>query len=418
MKLLINICGHDGIESIYAGVGTIVKRYIKSTQIVLNKRKVDYDINLFTPKYNKNSFGYDEKIKKYHQSLENVNLYEIENGSNGNINYGTIDNWSKLCKNTAKIINEIDINCYDQIITIANDTPFAGLLKKLKSSIKHKKVWIPHSTVKIHEVDSAVEDKGNAYNERLLWEEDCINFINEDYNSYLGSTGRYIEKHLFDEYNLKKSKSIFIPNGEIIEEERIYDESIECKKLFNDLKDKTGLIISFGRAEEYKNLDCAVYLGDLLDLTSVIITKPYYKDQPILKKYESLKNNHDFYLYYDVPFEFPHYIINHFNKPMIVLIPSKKEIVGLIINEIRKMNKSNVLIVANDIGGLSEQINDGEDGVLVNLENISESAHKIKKYFNEKDIKRINDNSQKTLNTKYNFQKNMDIFYSKLIDKE
>lgn len=35
MKLLINFCAHDGIISHYAGVGTIVRRYIESINYLL-----------------------------------------------------------------------------------------------------------------------------------------------------------------------------------------------------------------------------------------------------------------------------------------------------------------------------------------------------------------------------------------------
>ena len=40
MKLLINLCGHDGIISHYAGVGTIVKRYIEVIRKILDDKKL------------------------------------------------------------------------------------------------------------------------------------------------------------------------------------------------------------------------------------------------------------------------------------------------------------------------------------------------------------------------------------------
>ena len=69
MKLLINLCAHDGIISHYTGVGTIVKRYIKMFQIILEKRMYEYEINLFTPEYNSNSFGYSDYTYKTHKNM-------------------------------------------------------------------------------------------------------------------------------------------------------------------------------------------------------------------------------------------------------------------------------------------------------------------------------------------------------------
>ena len=154
MKLLINICAHDGIVSHYTGVGTIVKRYIEAFSNVLAKTKIEYTMNLFTPEYWKTSFGYSETTEKIHISMEKTKIFMISNGTNGKANYGTVKEWKELSQNTAQSINSlIDESDYDFIITIANDTPYAGLLELLNDSENHKKVWIPHSTVKIHRVD-------------------------------------------------------------------------------------------------------------------------------------------------------------------------------------------------------------------------------------------------------------------------
>lgn len=79
------------------------------------------------------------------------------------------------------------------------------------------------------------------------------------------------------------------------------------------------------------------------------------------------------------------------------------------------MNKNNILLVANNIDGLNEQIEDTKDGILVNMDNLEESALKIKEYFNSKDIIRINNNSLVTLKNKYDFEKICNKFLKELI---
>jgi len=98
-----------------------------------------------------------------------------------------------------------------------------------------------------------------------------------------------------------------------------------------------------------------------------------------------------------------------------MLIPSEKEIFGLIINEIRRFNKDNVLIVANKRGGLVEQITDSIDGILVDLNNIEESAKKISKFFNKIDMEKININAQRRLKKDYNLTINFDKFLKKVL---
>lgn len=405
MKLLINLCAHDGIISHYTGVGTIVKRYIKTFQMILEKRGYDYVINLYTPEYNSNSFGYSAYTHNVHKQMKNVNIFQISNGSNGTVNYGTISDWKLLSENTAKAINSLCISDYDVVLTISNDTPFAGLNELLDFSDKNYKIWIPHSTGKIHRVNSAIKDGKDDLQARIEWENQAVNYINQDDNSYLGGTGRYISMHMINKYSLKENKLIDIINGEILSQQTIYQETEEMERLFKDIENEDSIIMAFGRAEEYKNIDAAMFLGNIIGVKPVVIAQSYYKGQPIIKKYEDIAKATNSKLYVDVPFDFPFYILNHYNKNMILLIPSKKEIFGLIVNQVRKLNKNNILIVANDIGGLHEQINDEKDGVLVNLENLNESAKKISRNFNTKNIQNFNKMSQRKLQETYNFEK-------------
>lgn len=406
MKLLINLCAHDGIISHYTGVGTIVDRYIKTFNYILSKMEdVEYKLNLITPEYNKDSSGYSNIYEKNHRQIKNSKIIQIPNGSNGKVNYGTITDWKNLCENTKKYIDSIDFNDYDLILTICNDTPFACLNNILKDASNHYKIWIPHSTGKIHKVDSAIKDSEKMLGLRIEWEDNAINYINKDNNSYLAGTSQYISRHLIEEYNLDKNKLIPFINGELLSQNTFYEETEEMEKLFTEIENEENIIFSFGRAEEYKNLDTCMYLGHKLNIKPVVIAQPYFDGQPIIEDYKCIAEQTNTKLFVNVPFDFPFYILNHFKNNIIMLIPSKKEIFGLIINQVRRLNKNNILIVANDIGGLHEQINDSNDGLLVNLDNIDESANKIQKYFNKDHLIIFNEKSQQKLNDSYNFEK-------------
>ena len=82
---------------------------------------------------------------------------------------------------------------------------------------------------------------------------------------------------------------------------------------------------------------------------------------------------------------------------------------------IRNLKRDNILIVANNIGGLKEQIKSGVDGILVDLNNLEEAKNTILKYFNNGDIKRICDNGYKVLTTKYDFYKIANKFIDNMI---
>lgn len=410
MKLLINICAHDGIISHYSGVGTMVDRYILESINFCTKNNYDYEINLFTPQYNTKSFGFSADFSRQRECSCNINVVQVSNGSNAKVNFGTIDNWKVLCVNTSEIINMLKYDEFDKVITICNDTPYAGLIELLNCNSNHIKVWIPHSTIKIHKVDSAIQNSENFYQQRLDWEQNCINYINSHQNTFVGCVSGYLRKHLICEYSLIDSKAINIINGEDLSQTPKETFSKLCIDLFAPLQKYDCLIMSFGRAEEYKNLEAAFYLGKELNIMSIVLAQSYYKGQPIMEYYKDISKTLGEIFFDDPPFDFAKYIISNYKGVLIVLVPSKAEIFGLIINEVRKYNKDNVLIVANNVGGLVEQIQDGVDGVLVDLNDIKSSSQKILKYLNTNKITAINKQSQVTLKNRYDFKKIFDSF--------
>ena len=85
------------------------------------------------------------------------------------------------------------------------------------------------------------------------------------------------------------------------------------------------------------------------------------------------------------------------------------------INEIRKLNKENILLVSNNIEALKEQIDDGINGILIDIDNIENSASRILKYFNDDDMKIMAHNSYQKLNNCFDFEKTMSKFLKKLL---
>lgn len=413
MKLLINLCAHDGIISHYAGVGTIVRRYVEVIRKIMSDKNIDYHLNLFTLEFKKNSMGYNKDLWNYHASLDNTSLYILSNGTDGETSFGNIENWTLASKNVANEINKINFNNYDYVLNLCNDTPFAYLVTLIKNNKNSITAWIPHSTGKIYDEDMSLSDDKLTINERVKMEQDVIDYINNHHNTFAISTGIYIRNHLINSYGL--INNIDLINGELLFRNNIYNENNRIYEIFKEVNKYDSIILSLGRAERYKNLDKTMLLGSKLGIKPIVITQQYFEEQPIVKEYKELALKTNSLLYVDEPFFLPQYIVKNYNKPMILLVPSEREIFGLIINEMRRFNKNNVLIVANDRGGLHEQISDGIDGILVDLDNIDSSANKIKKFFDIETIKNMNIESQKKLKNNYDLEKNFDIFFKKVL---
>ena len=120
-------------------------------------------------------------------------------------------------------------------------------------------------------------------------------------------------------------------------------------------------------------------------------------------------------LFFDVPFHFPQYIIKHYPHKIILVVPSKKEIAGLVINEIRRMNRPNVLLVVNDIDGLNEQVDDEINGILVDLDDLEKSAEKVSRNFKTEVIEKLNNASLEKLRKDYDFEKTIIFLFNILL---
>lgn len=412
MKLLINICAQDGIISHNSGVGTMVSRYIDSFIKICKDNKINYQMNLITPEYNIDGFGYSECRKNYNENMDNISIYPVSNGTYGKKFFGKNENWEILCHNAARIINSINFNNYDYVITLANDTPFAKLLKIANKSDNHYLVWIPHSTTKIHCNNFSKDDY-----DRIDWENDIVSYINKTKNVYMGIIGKFVKNHLIKEYGLDKKKCIDIYNGEILTRDNEYDLNEKTKEVFEKMKLNDEIVLAFGRPEKYKNLDSVMRLGMLLKKQTIVITQEYFPGMPYVNYLKELANETNSLLYINAPFNLPQYILNNYQGKIILLVPSLKEVAGLVVNEIRKMNKENVLLIANDINGIKEMINDGVDGTLVNLDNLEESKEKIVNCFNKEYMEKVRKGAIKRLKKDYDFEKNIRKFLESLIGK-
>lgn len=430
MRCLIVLCAHDGIVSHYTGVGTVCQGYIKSIRDYAARSGEEITLQLVTPRYNQDSFGYSERAalssKAIAESLGG-SVAMIENGSDGAVNYGTPEHWRTLCKNTAAYIRGLDTSGYDKVVVMYNDTPFACLGDYLNDTDLWQ-YWIPHSTVKIHKVDSALDKAQSDYfQERLEWEMGAVDGINARDRSYLAVIGEYIREHMINEYGALASKCVALTNGVFAGEAGAHDANNMSTGVKSPLVDaidpRKTIILSFARAEAYKNLEYTIKLGahfDADEYQTIVIAQSYYPTQPILAEYARIRDAHNpgAMLFIDPPFDLPKQILALKNKKVVV-VPSHAETMGIIVNEIRYMNDPNCIVVANDVDGLNEQITDGYDGVLITADDyhLQDSARKVRGAMRDDMRSKIVQNGYDTVTKQYDLGRNVECFLNEICKK-
>lgn len=417
-KIIINLIAHDGITSLYTGVGRIVYDSIR----VLDGSK--YTVNAITGKYNESCLGFNKIIKEETKNILNKtggDLYECNNGSDGSVSYGNLENWAVASSSTAEILAKITAaNPEATCINLCLDTPFAHVAIyantfNLKNNIF---IWIPHSTVLIHKVDSALKKVDGYLEKRLTWEREAIAYANNNKNNFVGYVGEFMKQHLLEDYAVHLDKLTPFINGLNIEDKRfttpMTQADIEKILIKHNIPTDKKLLLSFGRLEPYKGFEFTIKIGGQLsnqNIQTVLLSQPYQTDDPNISEYQELMKqyNPEGIFLYDYGFDLPHAIIQ-WHKTHILLTPSVAEPFGLIPEEARLYKNNTMRIICSENGGFPEQISNLVDGFLINLDELETANKLIEEISNLSDDKvtEINKLGYQRAITQYNLKINLE----------
>ncbi len=396
-KVAIVYIAHDGYTSMYTGVGTVARDFLLSFPEVVKhlQKKLNYSYELFatTIKYNKNCFGYSENLKQstleFIKKHENIKLIELLNGSHGEESYAGVGNWKAASISAATFIYSLSLS-YDYVIAIAVDTPFAQVANYYFNQYESQNVeivWLPQSTVIIHREKQKTLSSEEEL--RFKWEKVCIDLANIHNQVFIGSVGKYMKRHLIEDFGAMPEKIVNLTNSLYLN--RLDTYRVSQKSIENTLQ-KLGLpcdrpiLFSFGRAEYYKGLDL-VLLGSL-DLIKkynyfvLVLASPYEDNQRdlILTKLKKIAKSHtkDMKVISTQDFLLPH-IIMQWKNTNILAVLSRAEPFGLIPIESRYYKNQKLTLLVSAVGGLNEQVIDGEDGFVTQLkqDDINASLKKI-----------------------------------------
>ena len=393
-KVAVVYITHDGFTSLYTGVGTVSRDFLLSFPLVASRikktfPKVDLELFATTLKYNDKCFGYSEEVKKktalFISKHRKIHLIELINGSSGTKSYGYIDLWKNACISAATFIYGLNVlGKYDKIIVVCVDTPFAQVANYFFAQYSHSNVmfvWLPQSTVLIHKIDSGlgkVKVK-NYTQERYEWEKKVIDLAKNTKQVQIGYVGEFMKNHLIEKYNAKKMSLISLRNG--LNFKRLASNRLSQKELAQIIR-KLGipldrpLLFSFGRAESYKGLDLIIKNANVLveryGYFVFILASPYSMQDPYLKVLDKLavRLGSNIKIIYDLDFLTPHYLMQWHNTKILALM-SRAEPYGLIPTEARFYRNPNLVLLASNIDGFKEQIENGRSGFLTDLDSTS-----------------------------------------------
>ncbi|MGH3816694.1 MAG: glycosyltransferase [Pseudonocardiaceae bacterium] len=369
-KLGIIICAHDGISSLYAGVGTEIDNYFNSIDWVRGELGTKYEIRVWaiTPRFAPSNCGFSpaqlEKVRRICRSTGG-DVLECFNVSDGFNQYGGLSNWSITSPTAALLAYQVlkDYQCDDAVV-IAACTPFAMLPTILERHVDFdvnlRAVWMPYNT-------SLIEERGAYNTERISFELAAVAGINAAPGLFVGYMNSYMREHLGRDYGVRDYKLTPILNGISKNAVPTYTQdeiryALERKSIPMDKR----LVFTFGRGVPIKGFDifmrAAAELADL-DCHFVLQVAAWSMELPIVAELKKLQRP-NMTLLFGLDLVLPKQLMQ-WDDTEIVAVLSRHEAAGLIPMEVRAYG--NALILVSNVGGLVRQVRDGVDGFVTEL---------------------------------------------------
>ncbi|WP_310728626.1 glycosyltransferase family 4 protein [Streptomyces sp. N2A] len=370
-KLGIIICAHDGISSIYGGVGAATDAYFESIAQLQRELHAEYEIRAWaiTPRIADSNAGFSraqlQKIRHICQETGG-DVLECCHVSDGVDQYGDARNWAVTSPTAALLAYQV-LKEYkpDDAVVIAECTPFAKtptiLRRHVDFDINLHAVWLPHST-------TLIEERGRYSTARLNFELNAVRSINAAPGLFVGYIGSYMRDHLERDYGVQPTKLTPMLNGIAEKAVPVYpQDEIRSALLQRSIPVDKSIIFSFGRGMPYKGFDIFMRAArelDELDCHFVLQAAVPSMDFPIVADLKELQNP-NITLLFDLDFALPRQLMQ-WDKTELVAVLSRVDAQSLVPMEVRSYGKALILVSNRD--GLPQQVHDGQDGFVTDLQ--------------------------------------------------
>ena len=252
---------HDGVQSLYTGVGRIAQNvcwtFEEVVERVLGLR--DTALHFVTVAYPRTSSVFrEDMLSQSHEVVRRSGgtLSEIPTpvwASSANEVWGGPERWRLAGERAAERIREIAAD-YERAIVFAHDIMFASMLPALaraSTDSRIQAVWVPHSTARIHRY-------GDIDDERERIELDTAATIRAGSGAFAGAIGTFMAEHLHKEYGIPTDRVVLFRNG-IVRSAPAYPRFLprqaETALAEAGVPIDRPLVLFFGRCIPHKGLD-------------------------------------------------------------------------------------------------------------------------------------------------------------------
>lgn len=395
MKNSIFFLTYDGYYNFTSGIGTQTKTFLRGIEAYYQeycKLYGEFEINLIVPDFDDTVYGYNEQDIKYADKIiSNLGgkVYKCTSSlDKDGTNFWTNNNWKKVSASAASIVLREAIK-YKKVIVITVDPPFLHTPEYIsaynKSDLKIQSVILMYTSTRIH-------DK-KLSSDRLEWEYNGLLSAQKYKNIKIGNVCDYMHDHFVKFYGVNLNSFIPYPSSLFLEDNDFSNLSQpKISYILNKYNIPTNkdIIFAFGRTAWVKGFDTLLKsFGLIQSKIHLVLISTQFEDG--IQEYETLIKNNGINcsLLTEFTRELP-IALCQYKQCKIVVCPSRREPFSNIPLEVGLWARKNgPVVLASNIGGFIEQIDDNKNGFLFNVDDHEDLARKIE-YILQLPEKRLN----------------------------
>ncbi len=383
MKKGIFFLTYDGYYNFTSGIGTQTKTFLKGIEAYYCKYSElygEFEVNLIVPDFDNTVYGYNKQDIRYANKIISKfggKVYKCASSlDKDDTNFWTSTNWKNVSASAASIILR-ESNKYKKVIVITVDPPFLHTPEYLsvynKVDSKIKSVILMYTSARIH-------DK-KLSSDRLEWEYSGLLSAQKYKNIKIGNVCDYMHDHFVRFYGVNLNSFIPYPSSLFLEDSDFNNLSqlkiSHILSKYNIPTDK-DIIFAFGRTAWVKGFDTLLKsFGLIQNKPHLVLLSTQFENG--IQEYKTLIKNGKINCSLITQFtrELP-IALCQYKRCKIVVCPSRREPFSNIPLEVSLWAREHgPVVLASNIGGFVEQINDSKNGFLFNVDDYEDLARKI-----------------------------------------
>jgi glycosyltransferase involved in cell wall biosynthesis len=251
---------HDGVQSMYTGVGRVANNIVETFRDVTHEVMPDVRVtlHLITTQYIPESPAYDSAVER-----RNLSLITKGGGTITAVGspprsrtvsgiWGGPDQWLRAGADAFDVAMHI-AERHDRALVFAHDIVFASILNHVHKVDGERVsfIWVPHSTSRIHRNGALDRQRGEI-------ELEVAGIINSDSRCYAGAICQFMARHLQTEFHISDNRIVPFTNG-IVANEQSYPfvEPKQAAELLHraGVPNDVPVVLFWGRAVPHKGVD-------------------------------------------------------------------------------------------------------------------------------------------------------------------